>query len=552
MPAKRTSSDLESLEALSATAKDHLRTGTPPDPELLKRGIKKIQHLDPPQKCPHQRDQARILEIIRRFAALADLAGDYRLSRSLIEPYVEWAKTHLYEVKGSDDPYWIAQLIWYLIVYSFVEHRAGHFEIARDTVKLTLFALNILVPSGSYPELRHRAYYALGRHCQNLRTSKDWKEAEHYYTAAIDHGVTIALDPDNDKSYALYRVGLTMVGLGRIFRDRGELDRAFRQMSVARLLLKFMPQDEQNNAYADYLLGSILRQQGRLKEAIELLLRAFNVFVRIQHYRYSVRCRHELAKAYFNAGRYDTAETTLTDINKVSSNTFFATSEQSRVEWLANDTILIARIVCERARVELLRRNQRCLSQTLGDGDTTLLEGLKRQRTNVERAIDSLAGIHAPDVKARGLIVRSEINLVLGESGQVEGYLRPITSEELTPIDPAEGGWAWLVVAEARLNHGDITGSLEAVSRYRNFPQPIENKLHSDRANTLEREASSVLTTLGLWLRGDEPVQKYTVYERCLQQWLLLQLKDVPKSEWPEILGKASNTLRGWPDYPRS
>jgi hypothetical protein len=135
------------------------------------------------------------------------------------------------------------------------------------------------------------------------------EEAEKHYTAALSSCYEIARSNITDRAlYSRYRLAVTITALARLFLDRGELARALRECYAAKtLLLTSDPSsDLLTTSYVDYLIGSILRQQGKnLPMAVMLLSGSLAVFAREGHSSHYLRCRHELAKAYLNQGVVD-------------------------------------------------------------------------------------------------------------------------------------------------------------------------------------------------------------------------------------------------------
>src|SRR5262249_40365501 len=119
------------------------------------------------------------------------------------------------------------------------------------------------------------------------------------------------------------------------------LERTARQIKIARIMLGD-PKHTLYGAFLDLMEGSVLRQQGKLPDAVHLLSAALHQFVEMRHARYFLRARYELAKTFLNQGLFQEAGETLNrELPRFSAN---EDDHVIETRWKASDEQLRARI----------------------------------------------------------------------------------------------------------------------------------------------------------------------------------------------------------------
>ncbi len=344
--------DLNTLRQLNAEAREAIHTGAALDVGWFKDGVRKVSELQPPNQYSNDEEALIItLRSRRLFADLADRRGRLRTAEALIGNDLPWVEGEVARSSHKErSASWherLAELLWYVVVHSLVEHRRGNIQEALAHVKGAESALNLFNPE-EFLSLRHRIAFAIGRHEQSLGTRDALKAAEAHYTRALYYCEQIARKGpmDDRKPYARYRLAVTLVALARVFLERGELARSLRECYAAKTLLETAETapDQITTSYVDYLIGSILRQQGKdPSSAITLLEQSCGVFIHQGHRGHYSRCRHELAKAYLNGGDYSLA---LDTINRAD----LGQDDRSNPTWEANDLCLKGRIMLEQLR----------------------------------------------------------------------------------------------------------------------------------------------------------------------------------------------------------
>lgn len=520
---------------LAERAKHFLRTGEPPKAEWLEDGFATVETLEPPHAYDVT-DRPLILATLHRVVDLADRLGMEERARGLIGDHVKWALGELETEAVASRPELVAELIWYVVSYCVIEHRVGGVEKAIGHVFSAYKALR-LIPSNEYLELRCRVSYALGRHHQSLSVESALRTAEDYYKDALNISAIIAVrNQPGDNEYASYRSSVILTALARLSLNRGQLGNALRDLYVAKVILCRTP-DALTRSYANYLIGSILRQQkDHLEEAITLLKSALGVFRDISHARHYAQCRHELAKAYLNARNFRDASRTLdTPLPRQRPH---GRAHFTRWDW--NDLILSARIRFEQESDAATTSVVRPLNE----------EVLALVETDLREAIDVLDGDQqAIDIRARGLIVLCEVALrgnradaldiykwSINNMGRFNALLDCLSSEERKPLDNTDIGWGWLVIAEARIRRGEANAARAALAE---VPR-IENEFFSSRAKRLENELHT-LTKGGRWFPPiSSPItpHRWEHYEWSIKNWLMDEVtsRGVTQSEQARLL----------------
>src|ERR1700733_1303182 len=539
------------LRNLADDAKHALRTGERPDDNWLENGWQTVHDLAAPGEYDPS-DQPLILATLHRLVDLADRLAQDEKARTGIGDYLDWAVVELKKTNMGDVPERVTQLIWYIVSYCVTEHRVGGVRKALEYVQRAAEALKAL-PEHQYLELRCRVEYSLGRHYQSLATSRDFLNAETHYGKALEICSQIAArNHSGDVEYASYRSSIIMIGLSRVFLNRGELNRAWRDLLVAKVILSGS-QDTLTRSYVDYLIGSILRQQsGRVTESIEILKAAVVVFKDIRHKRHYMQCRHELAKALLSNGNLREA---LEVLKRPIEGLTFAMSSKTKANftrWDWDDQILFSRILFE------LERNN---ADEIRPLNNATLESI---RSGITEALDHLSphDTRTVEIRARGLIVLGEIALAQNPSGRIDSksldaLLDCLTTANHKPLDRTDVGWGWLVIAEARLRNGQLNGARAALAEV----SDIENDFFSKRKKRLEQELHT-MEKGGRWFPPialpNNPLH-WEYYEWQIKHWLLdeVESRGVNKTQQATLLGLPTSTFKdkNWlssPNYRRA
>jgi tetratricopeptide (TPR) repeat protein len=533
------------LEALNQKASRYLRTGGTPAPSDYRNDLALIDRICRPPSEYEEADQKTVLEVLRRFADIADRVGDYPKSRGLLADRMHWVQEQLRNPKFDTDAdkERLAELIWCVIVFSVTEHRDNDIPMALQHVRAAVPLIELLTPRDRYLNIRCRVEYALGRHLQSLARPKWTPQAESHYTKSLEYCAEITRTSAKDaRSYATYRSAVALIGLARICVDRGELARGLRHLFVAKLLLTGSS-DVVTMAFVEFLFGCIFRQQNRLSDAIGRLIAAIQTFKTAGHQRYFLRCRHELAKARLNEAleskndaHFKQASDVLGSLPPAQS--AFPSGGRAQARWDEENEILAARIAFERAR------------QCPADGKVNETV-LRQSKTQIEESLRtlSLKKIDAPDIRAKGLIIESEIDLCLGHVKDVEKRLLWITSKGSSVLDAADLGWAWLVIGEARLAQRQIDAARVALIEYRKLS--VENAFFGDRADAMHRDITTRSEGALSFppFRTDGHPRKWSEYEMDLKRWLLDELTNHLKMDLPaqaKVLGLRNVTIKDW------
>ena len=478
---------------------------------------------------------------LRRLADLADRAGKYQLSREVLEAHGNHVAVRQLledaERLGSDEL--LKELAWYEIVYSVTEHRQGRFEAARDRVLQLDRAIRFI--KGEALELRCRRAYALARHCESMVAEGGDREAERFFTEALEYCARIP-----DLRYATYRSGVILTGMSRLYLSRGELERSMRLISVARINLRGSD-DKVTAAYIDFLMGCVLRQRGDLCAALSALKGALAAFDKdhLSHARYYLRCRHELAKTYLNVSLLAQHE----DIVKANSSlddaiatldrndtTFeiHGPKPSSATRWEVKDRMLRTRIGFQRLLLGGARP---------GGGQ------LRELREGISNEMEVLQGGRDRDVRAIGRLIQAEISIALGELSLVEPSIVPITEGAFGPLDAADIGWAWLLIGESRFQNGSEAGALDALRSFRELRIPNQNIFFTLRERDLDARIRDRRSSgFSLVINGPSDIPVWDNLETELKGYLLDRASGLglSKTQQKEAFGVDRKTLKGW------
>jgi hypothetical protein len=552
--------NLSVLTDLNSKALACLRTGSAPEEEWFKQGIDRVTKLEAPEN--YNDDEKTLIVTLKarqRFADLADRRGRRKEARHVIGEYHHWVLAQLEmegpEVKNKER---FQELLWYVVVHSLVEHRDGKITDALENVEKVQRYLSR--SRGEYLDLRHRVALARGRHLQSLTTTEALRDAELHYTEALRYCELIARSAresankarkTEQAAYARYRLGVTLTALARLFLERGELARALRECYAARILLDTaepLP-DKLTIAYIDYLIGSILRQQGNdLPAAINLLEEAKATFLKQEHPHYYARCRNELAKALLNRKEFEAA------LPVIRTNELPECHRKSSSVWQANDACLEGRILLELAQAD--------------GGHLAHVSQIKRL---LKETFDILASHVADpryrDILIRGLLLGGELSLALNNPAAVLGGVKlgtetftlydSLTQAGKIPLDRTDIGWGWLVLARVYLALNLVGHASSAVEHYRRLA--LENRLFEERAQRIDTEINEQQQMgKGLWFpcipptaTSIEALEKLGLrnYPSQLANWTMGQLEQrtgdlrVTEKDQARLMGISPGTL---------
>lgn len=514
-------------------------------------------------------EQILVLRARRLLADLYDRRGDYDSPRECLieadESFDALMNAQARALENSDASERLRTLLssldgralineqaWMGLMLSVNRHRQGMLKTATESVRAIRGAIEQLhgVVEGSGVkleaeealqriELLCRLSYALGRHHQS---AGNVREAEPEFSLSLTYCAALSENP-RWATYARHQSAMLLIALARVALDQGALERAWRQMAITKVLL-WDTTDIINMDYLLFLMGSVLRQQRKLTEAIALLQKTTDRFEAHNHERFFLRSRYELAKALFNNNDFSGAQQTL-GRELSAAQPHFAGDQKTRLRWEAGSQVLKARIAHQQGRSELERSDIRTPLE-LNAMPEAARRDYESARAWADRAMALLPANTSTDIQAQAHAVMAEIHL------DTKDYEKALRQCELGlragPVDATDLGWLHIIRCDVYYRRNQIGLAYQELDEWTKLKGQVENAYIRSRAANLEAELGR--SQRGFYISLDGPDLHYDDLMKKLRYFLVKKVRSLYKNEKLEeqahLLGVAKQTLLNW------
>ena len=447
-------------------------------------------------------------------------------------------------------PAFDAERHWISWAESVNLHRRESAEKAIDITSALI--REIEDKEGNYvsDDFRTRLYYAHGRHLQKAGRILD---AENSFARSLEFGEALAGETANEGGrprlrYAHLLTSLNLVQLARILIEQSDLRRAWRLLTVAGSLQAGID-DPINKAFVELYKGSVLRQLGRLDEAISRLDETVRTFRKRGHHRYLMRSQYELSKAYLNRAELPGAQDAASDLDQAKewlarlTRTRTANSSRHRGDERLRDRFDV------RCAILAARTTQRV-------GGTT---ALKEAEAHISRAFDVLH--HQLKGSSRDLLV-----LATWVKGNILIELqRPLDATKIClewvaqrndrePVDRTDDAWVDLVLWKSYVCTDDISRAEELRRGWMAKAATLENTyVRSYAHDVMEMHRRRIEAAFFLNNVAPEDDTKYWDWKRRQRELQTFMLRRVienhpheNKTQWAKRLGLTEPGLNPW------
>ena len=413
-------------------------------------------------------------------------------------------------------------------------YRAHKYEEAKERILWCRdFVKNMLSDKEVFPcyGTLAQAEFFLGR---TYRRLNQYDEAEECFGRAIEYYYKRAKrkqeECENNESkrqeeitFSNYKSAICLgIGLGWVNFARGHLKKAILHNILPERVWLVDTEDKLHIAYLDLLYGSAKRSEGgrkdnaNLREAIQSIESAYQVFVEHNHVPNIAHAALELSLAYLYAGEVNEARSKLTEMES-------KLGEGDKSRWECPRLLLLSRI--SRERGDYLEAEKLA---------TKALEHAKQEQVPYK-------------IEAR--IVRSEARISLKENEKARtDLLKALDLNESgkKQANPKVEAVCQLHLARIYAREHDGREANRCFNRWKELEKEVEHKIIHEIARDVEKEIEGL--SKDFVIPADVKNLSYNDHLKRLQEFLVDQAKQRTRTiqETTRELGISRQTLHQW------